>query len=256
MHNNGLWLIGLGPGDLDLMSQSALVGARDADFRFLEGYTALLPPEETERLADVVGPWELRMRSAVENPEELLNLARESRVALMVVGDPLQATTHVDLQIRCNDENIPCYIEHGISITTIVTGAVGLQSYRFGRQATFAYPYREYLPVSPLEIITSNLERDLHTLVLLDLDPTGMGDGEQQPMSPKVAMDILSQMAEKLDLEVDNWTIVLCSDMGTKDQAISVGLADEISKVQNGRIHCLIIPAKLHDVEADALARW
>jgi len=48
----------------------------------------------------------------------------------------------------------------------------------------------------------------------------------------------------------------LCSDMGTKDQSIFVGLSDEIAKIQQGRIHCLIFPAKLHDVEADALARW
>ena len=256
MQDNGLWLIGLGPGDLNLMSQSALAGARNADYRFLEGYTALLPPEEVELLVEVVGTWELRMRSAVENPDELLSLARKTKVALMVVGDPLQATTHVDLQIRCNEEGIPCYVEHGISITTIVTGAVGLQSYRFGRQATFAYPYGEYLPVSPLEIVVSNRTRDLHTLVLLDLDPTGMGNGEQKPMSPKVAMDVLCKMAEKLDVDISDWSIVLCSDMGTKDQSIFVGLSDEIAKIQQGRIHCLIFPAKLHDVEADALARW
>ena len=256
MVENGLWLIGLGPGDLQQMTVAALEAARDADHRFLEGYTALLPPEELLELEAVIGPWELRMRSAVEVPDDLLSLAQTSKVALLVVGDPLQATTHVDLELRCSDLGIPCHVLHGISITTIVTGAVGLQSYRFGRQCTFAYPYGEYLPTSPLEIILANRERDLHTLALLDLDPTGMGEDEQSPMSPEVAIDVLRKMASVLEIDVEDWTIVLCSDMGTENARISVGPPAEISDVNSGRIHCLIVPAKLHDVEAAALQRW
>ena len=256
MGENGLWLIGLGPGDLQQMTVAALDAARGADYRFLEGYTALLPPDEVVNLEGLIGHWELRMRSAVEEPHDLLALAQTAKVALLVVGDPLQATTHVDLQIRCEEMGLPCHVEHGVSITTIVTGAVGLQSYRFGRQCTFAYPYGDYLPTSPLEVILANRERDLHTLVLLDLDPTGMGEGEQSPMTPEVAVDVLRMMAEKLELDVEDWTLVLCSDMGTDDARISVGNLDQISGVKGGRIHCLLVPAELHDVEATALARW
>ncbi|MDP6845069.1 MAG: diphthine synthase [Candidatus Thalassarchaeaceae archaeon] len=256
MGENGLWLIGLGPGDLQQMTVAALAAARDADHRFLEGYTALLPPNELENMGELIGSWEMRMRSAVEEPHDLLSLAQSSKVALLIVGDPLQATTHVDLQIRCGELGIPCHVEHGISITTIVTGAVGLQSYRFGRQCTFAYPYGEYLPTSPLEIVLANRERDLHTLALLDLDPSGMGEGEQQPMTPEGAIDVLRKMAEKLEIDVEDWMIVLCSDMGTDDARISVGSPTEISEVKGGRIHCLLVPASLHDVEATALARW
>ena len=256
MGENGLWLIGLGPGDLQQMTVSALGAARSADYRFLEGYTALLPPDEVVNLEGLIGHWELRMRSAVEDPQDLLALAQTSKVALLVVGDPLQATTHVDLQIRCEEMGLPCHVEHGVSITTIVTGAVGLQSYRFGRQCTFAYPYGDYLPTSPLEVILANRERDLHTLALLDLDPTGMGEDEQSPMTPKIAVDVLRKMAERLEVDVEDWTLVLCSDMGTDDSRIAVGTLDEISGVKEGRIHCLLVPASLHEVEAAALSRW
>ena len=256
MGANGLWLIGLGPGDLQQMTMAALEAARDADHRFLEGYTALLPPTELENMESVVGPWEMRMRSAVEEPADLLSLAQSSKVALLVVGDPLQATTHVDLELRCDELGIPCHVQHGVSITTIVTGAAGLQSYRFGRQCTFAYPYGEYLPTSPLEIILANRERDLHTLALLDLDPSGMGEGQQEPMTPGVAIDVLRKMAQKLDVDVEDWKIVLCSDMGTVDARISVGSPTDISGIEEGRIHCILVPANLHDVEAAALARW
>ena len=48
MDDSGLWLIGLGPGDLNQMSISALSAAKAAKYRFLEGYTALLPLDELE----------------------------------------------------------------------------------------------------------------------------------------------------------------------------------------------------------------
>ena len=256
MGESGLWLIGIGPGCLENMTTRAIEAASSADHRYLEGYTSILPQDSLSKLEELVGGWELRMRTSIENPDELLALAKEAKVALLIVGDPLQATTHVDLQLRCEEEGVCCEVVHGISITTIATGAVGLQSYRFGRQCTFAYPYGDYLPTSPLEIILSNQQRDLHTLALLDLDPTGAGEGEQRPMQPSSAMDVLRKMAGRLDIDVEGWTVVLCSDMGTGDARIISGTPRQIEKISDGRIHCLVLPASLHDIEAAALQRW
>ena len=63
-------------------------------------------------------------------------------------------------------------------------------------------------------------------------------------------------MAQKLDVDVEEWTLVLCSDMGTGDASVNVGTARQISEITGGRIHCLLVPAELHDVEDAALARW
>ena len=68
----GLWLIGLGPGDLGMMAAGAIERARGCEYRFLEGYTATLPEEEESRLESVVGKWERAMRPMVENPEKIL----------------------------------------------------------------------------------------------------------------------------------------------------------------------------------------
>ena len=51
--------------------------------------------------------------------------------------------------------------------------------------------------------ITVNHGMGLHTLALLDLDPTGAGTGEQRPMQPKDAVESLKAMAEKLVETVD-----------------------------------------------------
>ncbi len=254
--DSGLWLIGVGPGNVGLMSIDAIDIVKSCDYRFLEGYTALLPNEQEKKLEVLVGEYDKVMRKDVENPKSLLDLAKNSRVALMVVGDPLQATTHIDLQLRAAEKNVKCHVIHGISITTIVTGVVGLQSYRFGRQVTLTYPYGEYLATSPFELIVDNLDRDLHTLVFLDLDPSGMGEGVQKPMTPEKAVSVMKSSAEILKEDIIGWKIVLCSDMGTDKQCIRYGSLDDISEVNDGFIHCIIVPGRLDELEREALARW
>jgi len=168
----GLWLIGIGPGDLDHMTERARGVARGCSKRYLEGYTAVLPPKEEGRLESVVGPWEKIMRDEVEGAEELLASARGESVALLVVGDPMQATTHIDLEDRCVEQGIGFHVIPGLSATALAVSLSGMQSYRFGRQVTLPFATSDYLPTSPLKMLCNNFENGLHSLVLLDLDPT------------------------------------------------------------------------------------
>ena len=266
----GLWLIGIGPGDLGHMTERARSVARGCKKRYLEGYTAVLPTEQEALLESVVGPWERMMRSSVESPEALLDESRNDSVALLVVGDPMQATTHIDLEARCMEEGIGFEVIPGMSATSLAVSLSGLQSYKFGRQVTLPYPYGDYLATSPLEMILRNLEGGLHTLVLLDLDPTGMGLDLPTPMSPSQAISILGEMEEKwleerdgLDstgikknaLAVNEWEGVLLSDVGTKGQRVLSGSLKEISKVYGGLVHSLIIPSEMSDNEREAFSR-
>ena len=266
----GLWLIGIGPGDLGHMTERARSVARGCKKRYLEGYTAVLPTEQEALLESVVGPWERMMRPSVESPEALLDESRNDSVALLVVGDPMQATTHIDLEARCTEEGIGFEVIPGMSATSLAVSLSGLQSYKFGRQVTLPYPYGDYLATSPLEMILRNLEGGLHTLVLLDLDPTGMGLDLPTPMSPSQAISTLGEMEEKwleerdgLDstgvkksaLAVNEWEGVLLSDVGTKGQRVFSGSLKEISKVQGGRVHSLIIPSEMSDNEREAFSR-
>ncbi|MDP6870121.1 MAG: diphthine synthase [Candidatus Poseidoniaceae archaeon] len=276
----GLVLVGIGLGGVSNMTMEALSAAKSADIRKFEGYTALWSAEHFVELEKEVGDIDKVMRPDVEEPVELLNLAKECVVALLVVGDPLQATTHVDLQLQAQDAGIDCKVIHGISITGVVTGAVGLSNYKFGRQTTITYPYRGWVPTSPLETIAMNRCQGLHTLVLLDLDPTGEGVGEQCPMQPADAADAVMLMSEKIMENIDSWEIsdalwnmeigafkevcsditnlpvILCTDMGTDDQSITYLKLKDLHSAKEGRLHCLIIPSKLTDTEKAALHRW
>ena len=276
----GLILIGMGLGGIAGMTRAAIDAAKSADHRRYEAYTALWDSQSLEVLESEIGHIQKVMRPEVEDPVELLELAKNSTVALLIVGDPLQATTHVDLQLQAIEAGVACSVIHGISITSLVTGAVGLSNYRFGRQTTLTYPYGGWVATSPLEVIAMNRYQGLHTLVLLDLDPTGEGVGGQVPMQPQDAVNTMMAMSEKLSetiqemqqetpleqirieackqicLDTANLMVVLCSDMGTKEQAITYAKLSELSNVKSGRLHSLVIPANLSDVENSALHRW
>ena len=85
------------------------------------------------------------MRPEVEKPSEILELARNSPVALLVVGDPMQATTHIDLESHCDEQSIEFSVIPGLSATSLAVSLSGLQSYRFGRQVTLPFAYGDYL---------------------------------------------------------------------------------------------------------------
>ena len=277
----GLLLVGMGMGRLEGMTHEALLAASAAEHRRYEAYTALWPEEELERLEARIGAIQRVMRPEVEEPDELLALASTSLVALLVVGDPLQATTHVDLQLRAAEAGVECRVFHGLSITTLVTGAVGLSNYKFGRQTTLTYPYGGWIATSPLEVVAVNWAQNLHTLALLDLDPTGQGTGEQQPMTPADAANAMRLMWTKLsdaepreevadtaqrskhamieeflDRAIDDVRVVLCSDMGTPDQALVTTTMGKLGHEKGGRLNCLVFPAGTGEIEEKALARW
>ena len=277
----GLLLIGIGPGDIALATSEALSAAKMADFRRYEAYTALWPEEQLASLEKSVGEITRVMRPEVENPKELFALARDNLVALLIVGDPLQATTHVDLQLQAEDAGIYCRTIHGISITGLVTGAIGLSNYKFGRQTTLTYPYSGWIATSPLEVIALNTALGQHTLALLDLDPTGAGTGQQKPMMPSDAVDSMKAMIVKVNASIDEFPlespqdeikvqslklmtsaslaeikVVLCSDMGTKQQSITYTNLANLASLPGGAMNCLVFPASTSDVEEKALLRW
>ena len=280
--DTGIILVGMGPGRCEMMTQEAINAARLADHRRYEAYTALWPQDELDKLEDQVGSITKVMRPEIEDATELLELAKSSLVAVMIVGDPLQATTHVDLQLQANEMGVPCKVMHGISITTILSGAIGLSNYKFGRSTTLTYPYGGWIATSPLEVIASNQYQGLHTLVLLDLDPSGQGIGNQKPMSPEDAYnsmelmwlkmedmaedfmqpdDELEGMKQKAILELlenglGDLRVVLASDMGCTNEGIISTKFAQLSEFEGGRLNCLVVPANLGEVEEVALRRF
>lgn len=284
MAATGLHLVGTGAGSPLNMTIGGKEIASSCDYRFLEGYTSLLGENGENKLEKLVGIFEIIRRPEVENPERILELAKSNSVALLVVGDPMQATTHVDLLLRCKDEGIHTSVHHAVSAIDLVCAGLGLQSYRFGRQVSLTFPHANHLPTSPLEFIAENRFLGLHTLVLLDLDPTGMGVEQPQPMTPPQAFEVMCRMIERLrddpppHLELENISssrdlsrlkavnlmlnekiedmhAVICSNLGSPDAQIKSGSLSQITESCVSGIHSIVITGELIGMEKDALER-
>lgn len=284
MAATGLHLVGTGAGSPLNMTIGGKEIASSCDYRFLEGYTSLLGENGENKLEKLVGVFEIIRRPEVENPERILELAKSNSVALLVVGDPMQATTHVDLLLRCKDEGIHTSVHHAVSAIDLVCAGLGLQSYRFGRQVSLTFPHANHLPTSPLEFIAENRFLGLHTLVLLDLDPTGMGVEQPQPMTPLQAFEVMCKMVERLredpppHLELENISssrdlsrlkavnlmlngriedmyAVICSNLGSTNAQIKSGSLSRIAESCVSGIHSIVITGELIGMEKDALER-
>jgi len=269
----------MGPGGIDSMTIAAIQAAIECDLLLYESYTAMWGSEDLVLLEEIVGDVTKVMRPQIESPNWIIEEAKIKRVGILIVGDPLQATTHTDLRLRAITAGVNCDVVHGISITGLVTGAIGLSNYKFGRQTTIPYPYENWIATSPLEVIAENLYRGMHTLALLDLDPTGKGEGEQVPMTPKSAYEALVLMNEKMGsedfisesasdegkklaiieirkIEFAKLPVVICSDMGTENQEIVYTTLGKLSDCRGGRMNCLVIPANPSEIENQALELW
>jgi diphthine synthase len=101
-----------------------------------------------------------------QGADEILERAKETDVAFLVVGDPFGATTHTDLLLRAKKLSIPCQVVHNASILNAV-GACGLQLYSFGETVSIPFWTDTWRPISFFDKICENKKRGLHTLCLL-----------------------------------------------------------------------------------------
>lgn len=103
-----------------------------------------------------------------ESMKEIINTAATKDVAFLVIGDPLGATTHTDLVLRARDQGVQVKVVHNASILNAV-GCCGLQLYSYGEVVSIPYWTDTWQPDSFHDKLLGNLQRDLHTLCLLDI---------------------------------------------------------------------------------------
>jgi diphthine synthase len=246
-----LVFIGLGLHDEKGITLRGLEEARAADVVFAEFYTSALLGTRTEAMEALVGkPIRRLSRDQVEGGNDVLEAARDRRVAFLVAGDPMVATTHVDLRLRAAAAGIPTHVVHGVSILGAAAGALGLQAYKFGRTTTVPFPSPGREVTSPLDPIVENRRAGLHTLVLLDLREDGTF------LDPKKALESLLAMAAAKGTDDFGPETLACvlSRVGSPDARITTDRVANLMKRDLGPpLHCFVIPGRLHFLERDAL---
>jgi diphthine synthase len=96
-----LYIIGLGMGTEDDITLRGLNAVKSCVRVYLEAYTSILCVGK-EKLEALYGKEvTLASREMVESESDtILDGAKEGNVAMLVVGDPVCATTHTDMMIR------------------------------------------------------------------------------------------------------------------------------------------------------------
>src|SRR5438094_9042942 len=118
--------IGLGLNDERGLTIEGLEEARRSSDVFAEFYTNIMPGLDRKKLELLLGKRivELsRVQLEDEGGKQIVEAVERGRVAFLVPGDPMIATTHVSIRLELAKKGIPSRIIHGPSITSAVCGA-------------------------------------------------------------------------------------------------------------------------------------
>jgi diphthine synthase len=252
-----LTFVGLGLYDEHSITVAGRDALRGADRAFAEFYTSRLVGTSVEALESYHGvDIEVRDRAGVEqDPGAILDAAEDGSVVFLTAGDTMISTTHVDLRLRAHERGIDTRVVHGVTAQSAAAGLTGLQNYRFGKAVTLPFPYAhgaDGVPPSVVESIEANRERDLHTLVYLDIkvgDVPGKQSSEDEFMTGDVAASLLAEWQDVLG--------VVVARAGSPEPIVAADRLSALSREQfGGPLHLLVIPGTLHDLEADALREF
>ncbi len=249
-----LYLIGLGLWDEKDITLRGLETVKKCQTVFLETYTSKLNCSK-EALEKLYGKKIIEAdRNLVEKESnKILEPAKTSNVALLVIGDAFSATTHSSLLLDAKKMGVRVKMVSNASVLTAV-GVVGLELYKYGPVTSLPYPEPGYESKTAYEVLARNQKEGWHTLVLLDIKAE-----QKRYMTLNEAIAILLDIEKKEGKKVFEPTtaVVGCAKLGSSTPIIKYGPAKQLLKEDFGEpLHCLIVPGKLHFVEEEMLREW
>ena len=251
-----LAFVGLGLYDERSITLEGREVLRGADRAFAELYTSRLAGTTLADLEAFHGvDIERCDRALVErDPEPILSAAESGTVAFLTGGDPMVSTTHVDLRLRAHERGIDTRVVHGTTAAAAAASLTGLQNYRFGKATTLPFPRAvpgdRAVPGSVVDTIEDNRDRGLHTLVYLDIKtPEGQyePEGGEQFMTASRAAGLLAEGWE------DALAVAVCR-AGSESPLVAADRCSALAGRSLGDpLHLLVVPGRLHHLEAEAL---
>jgi len=249
-----LVFVGLGLYSEKDMSLQGVDEARTAETVFAELYTSLMPKLDTAKLEKLVKKRiSLVSRRDLEDDcgKKILKAAEKGKTVLLVPGDPLIATTHVDLRIRAERQGIKTRVVHGASIVSAVMGLSGLQNYKYGRSVTIPFSEQGVVAETPYNVIGENRKHGLHTLCFLDIKAE-----EKRYMTAKEGLQaLLSVEKQRHKRIITSDTIAIgIARAGSNKPVVKADSINKLLKFNFGTPpHSLVFPGNLHFMEAEAL---
>jgi diphthine synthase len=240
--------IGLNPKQVTLEAKEAIESCSRV---FFEAYTSCYSEGSIAGLEELTGKRfiELRREGVEEGFGLVLKEAKREDTALLVFGNPLNATTHLQLLLDAQKLGVETRIVAGLSIFDFV-GKSGLDPYRFGRTCTIVFPKENYAPESFYGAIEGNSKRGLHSLCLLDFDAEG-----NAMMSVGEALAILEKIEKKRGGGIlERAVLVGFYGVGSSKEKIKAGALNELKRSSYAAFpQSLVIAGKLTEKEREAL---
>jgi len=249
-----LVFVGLGLHSEKDMSLQGVEEAKSAKIVFAELYTSLMPELDIAKLEKLI---EKRItivsRHDLEEDcgEKILKAAEKGKTVLLIPGDPLIATTHVELRVQAEKLGIKTRVVHGASIVSAVIGLSGLQNYKYGRSVTIPFTHSGVVSETPYNVILENKKRGLHTLCFLDIKAE-----EKQYMTIKEGLKTLLNMEKQRRKRIVTLSTIAIgiARAGSKQPVVKAETINKLLKYDFGALpHSLVFPGTLHFMEAEAL---
>ncbi|MDA3855845.1 MAG: diphthine synthase [Candidatus Woesearchaeota archaeon] len=268
-----LHLIGIG-AKKEHINPEMLEAIKKSEKVFLEYYTSFYQTT-FEDLSKYLGK-ELTIadRDLIESQieEQILEPAKKTDIALLILGDPLIATTHTDLLLRAKDMNIKTKVYNNVSIGNYIT-RTGLQFYKFGKITSIPFFSEKFMPRTPYLVFIDNHRIGAHSLFLLDLNPSNdiAYKGHDKYLEANKALqfllDIPKLMLENEEIEEKESQVIdeiddaiICSRLGFEDEIILYGTIKELIEYDKKEILkeplCIIIPGDMHEMEEEFLKQF
>ena len=251
-----LVFVGLGLHDEKDISLRGLEEMKEADTIFAELYTSVMHGLSIRRLEKLIEKRILVVSRRIleeEKGQMILQHAEKGKSVLLVPGDPLIATTHVDLRIRAEMQGIKTRVIHGASVMSAVVGLSGLQNYKFGRSVTIPFPEDRFISETPYNVICENRRIGLHTLCFLDIRAD-----DKRYMTVNDGLEILLTMEsrKRSRVVIKDSLVVGVARAGSETPVVKAGTVENVVNYNFGDPpHIIIFPGKLHFMEAEALIK-
>ena len=245
-----LYLVGLGMGNHKDITLKGLEIVKKADKIYIDTYTSFFE-DKIEELEKFYGKKIIPAYREILESDKIVSEAEKQDVVLLVVGDALSATTHIDLMMQAREKNIEVEVVYNASILTAV-GKTGLQLYKFGKTTSIPFWKENYKPANFYDILKQNKSIGAHTLCLLDIT-------KEKCMTIKEAIEQLLQLEKERNEKIfDEQTLCIgCARIGFSDEKIKTGTAKELLAEEFGKsLHCLIVVGELHFVEEEVINNY
>jgi diphthine synthase len=241
-----LYLVGLGIWDEKDISLKGIETCKKCSKVYAEFYTSSWGGnlKKLEKLIKkrirVLARDDLEDRS-----KALVREAKAKNITILVPGDPLSATTHSSIMDEAIKKKVRVEVVHSSSVFTSIA-ETGLSLYNFGKTVTVVKPSRRYKPDSFYKRIKENMDKGMHTLVLLDIE-----------MSVKDGLEVLMEIERKRKQKVlsPQGEIVVASSIGSPKKIIRHGRVVELAEEDFPPPAVIVIPGKLNFFEREFLEK-